>query len=61
MGDLTELELQNIRHLIMGYETSYDKMTTYAKEVSDSQFKQFFDKAAKDAENNKQMLLKYLG
>ena len=61
MGELTELELQNIRHLITGYETSYDKMTTYAQEVSDPQFKQFFDKAAQDATNNKQTLMRFLG
>jgi hypothetical protein len=61
MGELTELELQNIRHLITGYETSYDKMTTYAQEVSDQQFKQFFDKAATDAANNKQTLMQFLG
>ena len=61
MGELTELELQNLRHLIAGYETSYDKMTTYAQEVSDPQFKQFFDNAANDAKNNKMTLIQYLG
>lgn len=61
MTDLTELELQNLRHLIMGYETSYDKMTNYANEVTDQNLKQYFNKAAQDALNNKQTLMKFLG
>ncbi len=61
MGDLTELELQNIRHLIVGYETSHNKMTSYAKKAEDAGIRQFFDKAAQDALNNKQTLMQYLG
>lgn len=61
MADLTELELQNLRHLINGYETSHDKMVSYAEEASDQQIKMFFDKAAKSAQDNKQTLMKFLG
>lgn len=61
MTDLTELELQNLRHLITGYETSHDKMTSYAKEATDENVKQFFNKAAQSALDNKQTLMKFLG
>lgn len=61
MTDLTELELQNLRHLIMGYETSHDKMTSYAQQVSDQNVQQFFNKAAQSALDNKQTLMKFLG
>ena len=61
MTDLTELELQNLRHLITGYETSHDKMKSYAQESDDAQIKQFFNKAAISAMDNKQTLMKFLG
>ena len=61
MADLTELELQNLRHLITGYETSYEKMNTYAQEATDKQVQQFFDKAAKSAQDNKKTLMQFLG
>ena len=61
MTDLTELELQNIRHLITGYETSHDKMTEYAQKANDQNLQQFFNKAAQSAQQNKQTLMKFLG
>ncbi|MCR5704744.1 MAG: hypothetical protein K6G85_08980 [Eubacterium sp.] len=61
MTDLTELELQNIRHLITGYETSYDKMTEYAEKASDKNLQQFFNKSAQSALDNKQELMRFLG
>ena len=61
MTDLTELELQNLRHLITGYETSHNKMTSYASAATDENIKQYFSKAAKDAIENKQTLMKFLG
>ncbi len=61
MTDLTELELQNIRHLITGYETSYDKMTDYAEKTTDQNLQQFFNKAAQSAQDNKKTLMQFLG
>lgn len=61
MTDLTELELQNLRHLIGGYETSHCKMTAYANESTDPQVKQFFQKSAQSAMETKQQLMKFLG
>ena len=35
MSNLSELELQNLRHLIGGYETSHCKMNAYAQDAQD--------------------------
>ena len=58
MADLSEL--QNLRHLIMGYETSNGKMTAYANAASDQEVKQFFQKSAQSAAETKQQLMKFL-
>ncbi len=60
MADLSELELQNLRHLIMGYETSNGKMTAYANSSTDQEVKQFFQKSAQSAMETKQQLMKFL-
>ena len=61
MSNISELELQNIRHLIGNFDTSHCKMQEYAKEATDTQVKQFFEKGAKSAMENKQQLMKFLG
>lgn len=60
MSDLSELELQNLRHLIGGYDTTHCKMQDYAQSASDTKVKQFFEKGAKSAMDNKQQLMKFL-
>ena len=60
MANISELELQNLRHLIGGFETSRCKMQEYAKEASDPKVKQFFEKGAQSAMDNKQTLMKFL-
>lgn len=60
MSNISELDLQNLRHLIGGYDTTHCKMQEYAKEATDSQIKQFFQKGAKSALENKQQLMKFL-
>ena len=45
MDELSVLDLQNLRHLIGGYETSHKKMMEYASGASDPQIKQFFHHA----------------
>ncbi len=47
MSNLSELELQNLRHLIGGYETSHCKMNAYAQQ-------------SQDAMQNKQDLMQFL-
>lgn len=60
MSGLSELELQNLRHLIGGYDTTHCKMKEYAAEATDPKIKQFFEKGAKSAMDNKNQLMKFL-
>ena len=60
MANLSELDLQNLRHLIGGYDVSHCKMKEYASSATDSQIKQFFEKGAQSAKQNKQQLMEYL-
>ena len=60
MANISELELQNLRHLIGGYDTTHCKMQEYAQAATDMKVKQFFEKGAKSAMENKQQLMKFL-
>ncbi len=60
MSDLNQVELQNLRHLIGGTETNYQKLNTYAQQAVDPQIKQVFTKSAQDALNTKQKLMSFL-
>ena len=60
MTNISELELQNLRHLIGGFDTTHCKMKEYATEATDTKVKQFFEKGAQSAMQNKQQLMKFL-
>lgn len=60
MSNISELDLQNLRHLIGGFDTTHCKMQEYAQEAKDPQIKQFFEKGAKSARENKQQLMQFL-
>lgn len=60
MANLSQVELQNLRHLIEAQETSYQKLNTYASQAVDPQIKQVFTKSAQDALNTKQQLMSFL-
>jgi hypothetical protein len=60
MTKISELELQNLRHLIGGFDTTHCKLQEYAKEATDTKVKQFFEQGAKSAMENKQQLMKFL-
>ena len=60
MASLTQIELQNLKHLIGTHDTSYQKLNTYAAQCVDPQIKQMFTKAAQDSLNTKQKLLTFL-
>lgn len=60
MSNISELDLQNLRHLIGGFDTTHCKMQEYASEATDPQIKQFFEKGAKSAMENKQQLMQFL-
>ena len=46
--------------LIGGFDTTHCKMQEYAKEAEDPKVKQFFEKGARSAMENKQQLMKFL-
>ncbi len=60
MSNISELDLQNLRHLIGGFDTTHCKMKEYAGEATDPQIKQFFQKGDKSAMENKQQLMQFL-
>lgn len=60
MNDISELDLQNLRHLIGGFDTTYCKMEDYASQATDMEVKQFFQKSAQSAIDSKQQLMQYL-
>ena len=60
MADLSETELQHLRHLIGAHETSYEKLSDYSSQAVDPQIKQMFSKAAQDDLNTKQKLMGFL-
>ena len=60
MANLSELDLQNIRHLMTGYDTTHCKLKEYACEATDPKVKQFFEKGAQSAMDNKNALMKFL-
>lgn len=60
MANLTQVELQNLRHLIGAEDTTYQKLTSYAETAVDPQIKQMFTKSAQDTLNTKQKLISFL-
>ena len=60
MTNISELDLQNLRHLIGGFDTTHCKMQDYANESQDPQVKQFFQKSAQSAMESKQQLMKFM-
>jgi hypothetical protein len=60
MGQISELELQNLRHLIAGYETTHCKLKGYASCATSKEVKEFFEKGAQSAMDNKNTLMKFL-
>jgi len=60
MNKISELDLQNLRHLIGGYETTHCKMNAYASQANDQEVKQFFQKSAQSAQETKQQLMSFL-
>ena len=57
MTEISELDLQNLRHLI---DTTHCKMQDYAQKAEDMEVKQFFQKSAQSAQQTKQQLMQFL-
>lgn len=60
MNGISELDLQNLRHLIGGFSTTHCKMQAYAQQTSDPGIRQFFQKSAQSAMESKQQLMRFL-
>ena len=60
MGTISEMELQNIRHLLLASQMEEKKYKDYANQATDPQVKQLFQDAANSAMKNKQDLMKFL-
>ena len=60
MSEISILDLQNLRHLIGGYNTTHCKMTEYASQAQDPENKKLFQDAADSGMKNKQELMKFL-
>ncbi len=60
MANLSEIELQNIRHLLQFGESSAEKFSSYAEGAQDQYVKQFFQKSAQSCEQNRQTILQFL-
>ncbi|MDD7219219.1 MAG: hypothetical protein SO401_05265 [Blautia sp.] len=60
MTEISELDLQNLRHLIGGFSTTHCKMDAYAQQAEDMEVKQFFQKSAQSAMQSKQQLMQFL-
>lgn len=60
MSEISILDLQNLRHLIGGFDTSHCKMQDYADQATDPEIKKLFQDAANSAMKNKQDLMKFL-
>lgn len=53
MSEISILDLQNLRHLIGGFETSQCKMQDYASEAKDPEIRKLFQDAADSAMKNR--------
>lgn len=60
MANLTEIELQNVRHLLQFGEADIEKYKSYAQNAQDAAVKQFFEKSAQSCEKNRQTILQIL-
>ena len=60
MTEISEPDLQNLRHLIGGFDTTHCKMDAYAQQATDMEVKQFFQKSAQSAMQSKQQLMQFL-
>lgn len=60
MANISEMELQNLRHLLLASEMESEKYKSYAEGATDPNVKQFFQKSAQSATQNKNQLLQFL-
>ena len=60
MANLSQIELQNLRHFILSSSIENTKLTSYSSSSIDPQVKQLFTKATQDSLNTKETLMTFL-
>ncbi len=60
MQNLSNIELQNLRHLIVEEQVKASKSKFYAQQVSNPQLSSFLDKKAHSCEQNVQKLSQFI-
>lgn len=60
MSKLSEIELSNLRHMLIFGEVDEKKNQDYAQAASNPEVKQFFQTAASGAQQNRQTLMQFL-
>lgn len=58
--NLTQQELQNLRHLIGSHELAEKKLNSFAESCTDPQIKQMFQQSAKSSSQTRQKLMSFL-
>jgi len=58
---LSQLELQNLRHLIGSHTTAEKKLRFYASQCQDAQVRQMFEQSAQSACDTHKKLMSFLG
>ncbi|MFW6237711.1 MAG: hypothetical protein ACOC5A_00575 [Halanaerobiales bacterium] len=57
---ISNLDLDNLRHLVIGEQVQSEKSRAYAEQVSNPQLKSFLSHRAEQAEQNVQKLSQFL-
>lgn len=60
MANLSEVELSNLRHMLIFGEVDEKKNQDYANAAEHPEVKQFFQDAASGAQKNRQTLMNFL-
>ncbi len=60
MSNLSQIELQNLRHFILSSSIENTKLTAYSNTSVDPQVKQLFTKVSQDSLNTKETLMTFL-
>lgn len=60
MSNLSKIDVQNLRHLLVFGESDKQKYQTYAEQCTDPGVKQFFQKEVQSAEQKRQKLVQFL-
>ena len=60
LSQVTQMELQSIRHIADAHKLMSTKLSAYANQCQDAQLKQMFQKAGQDAQMTAQNLIQSL-